>query len=262
MNPFAHKGMCDNERAASTANEVARSRRKTTPGLADQTFRRVIDVPSVSPTPTSVYRYYDKSSLLLYVGITSRGIRRQREHNHDKEWWPFVTKQEVEHYSTRATASAREKELIRQFRPPFNRTHNPGWDDLRALYLASADQLPRVRQSPVTGKILPARKAFQMVGGKVPLTQIQAGNEAVFVASQEFCDLFRSVPPSRERVLLRTPKKQGVLTQIDAYEDMPQLTFAGERGGIPGLRNVYLHLKVDCHAPFIARAHEAVGVKV
>lgn len=47
-------------------------------------------VPIVHPEPTSVYRYYDENGLLLYVGITSRGSVRQREHNGDKEWWRFV----------------------------------------------------------------------------------------------------------------------------------------------------------------------------
>jgi len=31
--------------------------------------------------PTSLYRYYDKYNVLLYVGITSRGLKRNREHS-------------------------------------------------------------------------------------------------------------------------------------------------------------------------------------
>lgn len=91
----------------------------------------------VSPTPTSVYRYFDQGGLLLYVGITARGIARQREHNADKEWWPFVARQEVDHFESREAAAKRERHLIRQFHPPFNKQHNPHHDELRQIYLTA-----------------------------------------------------------------------------------------------------------------------------
>jgi predicted GIY-YIG superfamily endonuclease len=85
--------------------------------------------------PTSVYRYYDSRDILLYVGITSRGIKRNREHNTTKEWWQFVARQEVEHYGSQEHASSREQGLIRKFRPPFNTRHNPSHEQDRAAYL-------------------------------------------------------------------------------------------------------------------------------
>ena len=86
--------------------------------------------------PTSVYRYYDKHGVLLYVGITGRGLARNSEHNKTKEWWQYVTRQEVEHYKTRRAAHNIEKELIRQHRPPFNVQHNPGCAETRDAYLS------------------------------------------------------------------------------------------------------------------------------
>lgn len=85
--------------------------------------------------PTSVYLYYDRHDVLLYVGITGRGVTRQRQHNRDKPWWQFVTRQEVEHYPSRIGASSRERELIQQYQPPFNTQHNHHWMDTRAAYL-------------------------------------------------------------------------------------------------------------------------------
>lgn len=90
----------------------------------------------VAPQPTSVYRYYDVDDLLIYVGITSRGMTRNREHNATKEWWPYVSRQEVEHFGSRERAAERERSLIHAFRPPFNRQHNAESGDLRAAYLA------------------------------------------------------------------------------------------------------------------------------
>ncbi|MGW4720897.1 hypothetical protein [Nocardia sp. NPDC004260] len=84
--------------------------------------------------PTSLYLYYDKFDVLLYVGITSRGIRRNHEHNADKEWWRYVSRQEVRHLPSRDEARRLERELIIRLRPPFNRQHNPGHEELAAAY--------------------------------------------------------------------------------------------------------------------------------
>ena len=76
-------------------------------------------------TQTSVYLYFDALETLIYVGITGRGARRQREHNADKAWWPYVHHQSVEHYASRQEALDREAALIRRHSPPFNTVHNP-----------------------------------------------------------------------------------------------------------------------------------------
>lgn len=89
----------------------------------------------IQETPTSVYRYYDKHGVLLYVGITGRGMARNAEHNKTQEWWPYVTRQEVDHYKSRRAAGNIEKQLIQQHRPPFNVQHNPGHGDVRDAYL-------------------------------------------------------------------------------------------------------------------------------
>src|SRR5690625_414745 len=86
-------------------------------------------------TPTSVYLYRDAYDILIYVGVTSRQMRRQVEHNRSKDWWPYVAAQEVEHYESRAEALAREAELIATRTPPFNVALNAEHDAMRTAYL-------------------------------------------------------------------------------------------------------------------------------
>jgi hypothetical protein len=88
-----------------------------------------------APSPTSVYRYYDRNGVLIYVGITKQGMGRNLQHNGYAEWWQFVARQEIEHLPDRASALALEKALIQEHRPPFNRQHNPGHEDMRGVYL-------------------------------------------------------------------------------------------------------------------------------
>jgi predicted GIY-YIG superfamily endonuclease len=120
-------------------------------------------------TPTSVYTYYDRHNILLYVGVTSRGMQRNREHNQTKSWWTFVARQEVEHFPTRGKALVQESRLIQQFRPPFNTQGNPGYLGTRAAYLAfheAASRYPAgVNEMQALGKILPMRQLSQSADG-------------------------------------------------------------------------------------------------
>lgn len=127
---------------------------------------------SLSAEPTSVYRYFDRHGYLIYVGITSRGIARNVEHNHSKEWWRFVVKQEVDHFPDRRTALRHEKTLIQQHEPPFNKQHNPHHEQLRLAYLDLQD----------TSKTFPSPGAIVVrFRGRAPLELVsREGDRVVF----------------------------------------------------------------------------------
>lgn len=115
--------------------------------------------PGSPERATSVYRYYDDFGILIYVGITRQGMGRNVQHNHKADWWGYVSSQEVEHYPNRQQAAEREKALIRRYRPPFNKQHNIGYQELREAYTAVATT-PWVHADPIElykrlGKMLP-----------------------------------------------------------------------------------------------------------
>lgn len=114
--------------------------------------------------PTSVYLYYDKYGALLYVGITSRGIARNIEHNRSKEWFRFVTRQEIEHHKSRGAALNRENELIRKYRPPFNTQNNPSHEHDREAYYLFRESPSFVRDEFLSRSRRPVAK-----GAAVPL---------------------------------------------------------------------------------------------
>lgn len=135
------------------------------------------------PIATSVYKYFDAFGVLIYVGITSTGITRNRQHNSDKEWWPFVAQQEVEHCDSREKAHAREVELIKAFGPPFNKQHHENHKAARRAYLHMREY----------GQLHQAVRQLISRGGKKRLLLTAAdrfANRVMFVPTVEDSALF------------------------------------------------------------------------
>lgn len=81
-----------------------------------------------------VYRCLSADDQLLYVGVTSCGLKRFA-HGHSKtaRWWGQVARIEVEHLPTRQQALLRERELIMGFKPPHNIIHSDPYDPLYVI---------------------------------------------------------------------------------------------------------------------------------
>ena len=134
---------------------------------------------SAEPCPTSVYLYFDRGGILIYVGVTSRGVTRQREHNSDKDWWPCVSKQKVEHYPTRAEALRREQELIELMSPPFNSVHNPD-RSTRDAYLALRAAGTATKPA---NKRLPMRVGYQYGDLLIVMTRMEHASIAATIST-------------------------------------------------------------------------------
>jgi hypothetical protein len=74
--------------------------------------------------PHSVYKFFDASGQLLYVGITNHALNRWSSHATTKTWWNKVVSSTIEHYPSQSAAREAEKTAIRVERPLHNRQHN------------------------------------------------------------------------------------------------------------------------------------------
>lgn len=77
-----------------------------------------------APPFTYVYRAYDASGNLLYVGISDRLRGRLEQHRLSSPWFAHAVTVEWETYADRAVACCVEAELIQGLRPRFNDRHN------------------------------------------------------------------------------------------------------------------------------------------
>ena len=72
-----------------------------------------------------LYRMYDVSRRLLYVGITANFDSRMDSHRGLKPWWQDVATIEVQHFTSRTAVERAERNAIQTERPAFNVTHAP-----------------------------------------------------------------------------------------------------------------------------------------
>jgi len=70
---------------------------------------------------TALYRFYDSSERLLYVGVTRDPEARFGAHSREKAWWPEVTRKDITWLASRDEAAIAEIEAIRTERPRYNK---------------------------------------------------------------------------------------------------------------------------------------------
>lgn len=95
-------------------------------------------------TTHALYRFYDSTGGLLYIGITSDPGARFGQHRGDKPWWTEVANIGIEQFSDRASVLTAERAAIVAERPRYNIIHN------RPSSLGTARIVPEVeRESPI-----------------------------------------------------------------------------------------------------------------
>lgn len=74
---------------------------------------------------TTVYRLFDTSGHLLYVGTSADPQQRWEQHAREKLWWSSVARAEVDWHSNRDAALSAEREAIQSEEPLHNDKATP-----------------------------------------------------------------------------------------------------------------------------------------
>lgn len=82
--------------------------------------------PALGPDATALYRFYDRSDGLLYVGQSRDPSRRMGDHKAKKEWWAVMATMRLEWHETLEMALEAEKIAIETEKPLHNIQHNRG----------------------------------------------------------------------------------------------------------------------------------------
>jgi len=98
---------------------------------------------------TSLYRFYDATGALLYIGITNSIPRRLGEHDERKPWFAHSVRATFEHHPSRAAALTAEKKAIKKERPKYNIVHNHGRRVTRPAAATGGQWLFQSRESGV-----------------------------------------------------------------------------------------------------------------
>lgn len=78
----------------------------------------------MSEVPHTLYRFYDGSGQLLYVGITLDPGARWKAHSKDKPWWTLVASVTLEQHPNRGTVLRAERAAIIEEHPIHNVIYN------------------------------------------------------------------------------------------------------------------------------------------
>lgn len=74
--------------------------------------------------PHALYRFFDATGRLLYIGITMNPANRWDRHSDDKPWWSQVARIAIETLPSRADALDAERRAIQAEQPLHNVIHN------------------------------------------------------------------------------------------------------------------------------------------
>jgi predicted GIY-YIG superfamily endonuclease len=124
---------------------------------------------------TALYRVFDVSGKLLYVGISQNPDVRLGQHSQTKPWWVAVAERKIEWHETRAEAAAAEKVAIKSEMPHWNINHavRPiGDDESNKLYAEYRWNLEEMRsmQSAIAEQAVRDLKAGATPGQLAKLT--------------------------------------------------------------------------------------------
>jgi predicted GIY-YIG superfamily endonuclease len=105
---------------------------------------------------TALYRAFDATRRLLYVGISSNALRRLSQHRGRADWFCELAYLEVEWFETRDLALAAERTAIKAERPAFNIVHTLADAETAADAVTAGETAPPIREDCFQKPLEPA----------------------------------------------------------------------------------------------------------
>lgn len=72
---------------------------------------------------THLYRHFDSSGALLYVGISVSALQRLKAHRDGSAWFDSIARVEIQAFTSRQEAEAAERAAIQSEKPRWNIRH-------------------------------------------------------------------------------------------------------------------------------------------
>jgi len=89
---------------------------------------------------TFLYRHFDSSGKLLYIGISLNAAARLSQHKDHSGWFKNITRVDIEKFEDRMSALTAEREAIRIENPEHNIRHNKTMLEPPILYAAETSK--------------------------------------------------------------------------------------------------------------------------
>lgn len=101
---------------------------------------------------TALYRHFDATGALLYIGISLNAVARLAQHRRDAHWFASIARIDVQWHPSRSEAEAAEREAIVAERPLHNITHAGG---VSAWLEAELRRIGKLHMVDRNGLVLP-----------------------------------------------------------------------------------------------------------
>jgi len=118
---------------------------------------------------TALYRLFDASGTLLYVGITNNPKKRFMTHRSEKPWWAQVDKISIEWFESRHKASKAETRAIATEGPRHNFHQTDAWREQQRIdALAISPEKKRNRSVGLKARTVQVRTLKELLDQGVP----------------------------------------------------------------------------------------------
>jgi predicted GIY-YIG superfamily endonuclease len=138
----------------------------------------------------TLYRFYDSTNSLLYVGISNTWYQRFHQHERSSGWFSRVAHATFESYESREAVEAAELIAIKTENPQFNKASNPAYetptDHFQKIKLwTQSDMNPDERHATLIGHM----KEYLALRPEIK------GKQSKWVA-MAFIDIYYEIGPS------------------------------------------------------------------